>query len=69
MKRLLAVFILVIMVFSLSSCAKSSTEWKSEVYSDKEIESAIKVAKSYFKKEFRACTLTTITYIGCSFLT
>lgn len=36
----------------------------SELYTDSEIQSAIDVTKSYFKKHFSGCTLKSITYLG-----
>lgn len=69
MKRIISVLLCTIMVFSLTACGGNISnvvisEWKSEVYNEKDIESAIEVATDYFKKEFSGCTLTSITYAG-----
>ena len=43
-------------------------DWKpSEIYTDTEIEAAIKTVKEYFKKEFDGCTLTKVGYVGDTF--
>ena len=60
---------ILICVLSLVGCGgKISdvkvTKYQSETYTDKEIEAAIEVAKNYFKKEFKGCTMTEITYAG-----
>ncbi len=57
MKRILSVILCAIMVFSLTACGGNISnvdklEWESEVYTEKDIESAIKVATDYFKKKF-----------------
>ena len=39
-------------------------EYKSDIYSEEEIEEAIEVVKKYFRLEFSGCTLTEITYAG-----
>lgn len=39
-------------------------EYKSDIYSEEEIEEAIEVVKKYFRSEFSGCTLTEITYAG-----
>ena len=36
----------------------------SALYSEREIDDAIKVAEKYFKQHFDGCTLTTISYAG-----
>ncbi len=69
MKKCLAYLLLVISIFSLIGCGGNVsdvkvTEYQSETFAEKEIESAIEVAKEYFKKEFKGCTLTEITYAG-----
>lgn len=69
MKRNLAYLLVLVCVVSLIGCGgKISdvkvTAYQSEIFTDKEIESAIKVAKDYFKKEFKGCTLTEVTYAG-----
>lgn len=76
MKRLICVLLSFTVLFSMSACNvglnKSGdvknvkiVEWEpSKIYSDDEINSAIKAAEDYFKKEFGGCTLTKITYAG-----
>jgi len=69
MKKTLSLLLCAIMTFSFTACGGSISnvkilEWKSQVYSKEEIESAIKVAAEYFKKGFFGCTLTSITYAG-----
>ena len=69
MKKCLAYLFVFISVFSLIGCEGNVsdvkiTEYQSETFIEKEIESAIEVAKKYFKKEFKGCTLTEITYAG-----
>lgn len=69
MKKCLAYFLVFICIFSLIGCGGNVsnikvTEYQSETFTEKEIESAIEVATDYFKKEFKGCTLTEITYTG-----
>ncbi len=69
MKRTISVLLYIIMAFSLTACGGNISnvaklEWESEIYTEKEIESAIEVATDYFKKNFSGCTLTSITYGG-----
>lgn len=70
MKKIISVLLCAMMVFSLTACGGGNVsnviilEWKSEAYTEKDIESAIEVATNYFKKEFSGCTLTSITYAG-----
>lgn len=69
MKKYLTYIMTLVCVFSMVGCGgKVSdvkvTEYKSEIYTEKEIEAAIEVAKDYFKKEFKGCTMTEITYAG-----
>ena len=40
------------------------TAYQSQIYTDNEIQSAIKATETYFKKHFSGCTLTEITYAG-----
>lgn len=76
MKRLICILLCITVLFSMSACdVRLNTtgdvknvkivEWEaSKLYSDDEINSAIKAAEDYFKKEFGGCTLTKITYAG-----
>lgn len=74
MKKLICILLCVTVLFSMSACSVrlynfgdvknvKVEKWEaSKLYSDDEINSAIKVAEDYFKKEFGGCTLTKITY-------
>lgn len=69
MKKCLIYFTVFIFVISLIGCGGNVsdvkvTEYQSETFTEKEIESAIEAAKEYFQKEFKGCTLTEITYAG-----
>ena len=76
MKRLICILLSVTFLFSMSACnVQLNTtgdvknvkveKWEaSKLYSDDEINSAIKAVENYFKKEFGGCTLTKITYAG-----
>lgn len=76
MKKLICILLCVTVLFSMSACSVrlynfgdvknvKVEKWEaSKLYSDDEINSAIKVAEDYFKKEFGGCTLTKITYAG-----
>ena len=64
------VFVLILMCsLSLVACGGNVenckiTECSSEIYSDAEMESAIRVVKNYFRMNFEGCTLTEIGYLG-----
>ena len=69
MKKVLSSVLLSVFVLSLVSCNDNSenvkiTDFKSEIYSDAEIESAIDIIVDYFNIFFEGCTLTEITYLG-----
>lgn len=76
MKRLICILLCVTVLFSMSACnvqlnktgdvkSVKVEKWEaSKLYSDDEINSAIKAVENYFKKEFGGCTLTKITYAG-----
>ena len=76
MKRLICILLCITFLFSMSACdVRLNTtgdvknvkveKWEaSKIYSDDEINSAIKAVENYFKKEFGGCTLTKITYAG-----
>ena len=69
MKKVLSSVLLSVFVLSLVSCNDNSenvkiTDFKSEIYSDAEIESAIDILVDYFNIFFEGCTLTEITYLG-----
>lgn len=69
MKKYLTYIMTLVCVFSMVGCGGKVSdvkviEYKSEIYTEEEIEAAIEVAKDYFKKEFKGCTMTEITYAG-----
>ncbi len=69
MKKVTAIFLTLSMLFILTSCGgniKNVTinEVSSNIYSKKDIENAIDTTLKYFKKNFKGCTLTEISYIG-----
>ena len=69
MKKSLMYFLVFICIVSLVGCGGDAsqvkiTEYQSEMYTEKEIDAAIEAAIKYFKKEFKGCTLTEITYAG-----
>lgn len=76
MKRLICILLSFTVLLSMSACnVQLNTtgdvknvkieKWEaSKLYSDDEINSAIKAVENYFKKEFGGCTLTKITYAG-----
>ena len=69
MKRIITILLCTTMAFALTGCGGNIKnfevlEWESEIYNDKDIESAIEVTADYFKEEFSGCTLATITYAG-----
>lgn len=51
-------------VESNDSVVKKNAKYGSSIYTDGEIESAIKVIKSDFKKDWKGCTLKKIAYLG-----
>ena len=73
MKKVISIFLVLSVMFGLSSCTDKPegsvenvkiTKVSSEIYTDEEIEEAIDVTKNYFKKFFSGCTLTEIEYVG-----
>ena len=68
MKKIFSVLLIVLMLFTLTACGNSTDAvtpaYSSDIHSKEDIETAIKVAKSYFAKEFDGCKLLTITYGG-----
>ena len=74
MKQTVCMFFILAMIFNLVACGGGKVDnvevpdWKpSEIYTDTEIEAAIKTVKEYFKKEFDGCTLTKVGYVGDTF--
>ncbi len=70
MKRYIAILCAVVCLASLAACGGGDvsqvkvTEYESEIYTDKQIQSAIDEIVRYFKKNFEGCTLKEITYAG-----
>lgn len=80
MKKVLCLFLGVIIVFSLCGCdlASNGNEFisgnvenvkvekgePSKIYSDEDINAAVECVKEYFKQNFHDCTLTSISYYG-----
>ena len=68
MKRILILFFAGLLLFSLCGCGNVLFVKKevvpSEIYTEKEIKAAEKVAISYFFKEFDGCSLVSIRYAG-----
>lgn len=70
MKKLLAMILTITILLNLSACGGNVRnvqilDWKpSELYSDRDIEAAIKVIKNEFDLSWRGCTLKEITYAG-----
>ncbi len=64
--------LLLLLTFLLTLCAcggdvskvSISIPSESDLYTTKEIEDAIDVTLDYFKKEFKGCTLTELSYAG-----
>ncbi|MBR6527712.1 MAG: hypothetical protein IKT45_07175 [Lachnospiraceae bacterium] len=70
MKRIAAILLAIACMISLLACGGGDVsevgikEFTSEIYTHKEIESAIDEILHYFKKNFDGCTLREITYAG-----
>lgn len=69
MKKFLLLCIPCLIIVGLAFCGGNVRnvtvqEYTSDIYTDQEIESAIKATKTYFKLHFPGCTLTEITYAG-----
>ncbi len=65
MKRLLFIFSIIVITFSLVACEKTNNVnvsiEKSESFSEEEINNAVETVKTHFKS-FNGCTLTDIWY-------
>ena len=62
---MLAAIVIFIMIFCGGNVWNVSvSEYTSEVYSDREINAAIRTIKWYFKLHFNDCVLTEITFAG-----
>ncbi len=68
MKKLISLILILTLVFSLTACGKTvgtvTPGYSSDIHSTDDIETAIKVAKHYFVKEFEGCKLLSIAYGG-----
>lgn len=68
MKKIVSVFIIIALLFTFTACGNSigavTPAYSSDIHTKDDIETAIKVAKHYFIKEFEGCKLLTITYGG-----
>ena len=71
MKKVISVFAALFIALALAACqggnvsAVETVEWQaSEIYTDDDIESALKTVKNYFSREFEGCTLTKLRYSG-----
>ena len=70
MKKIFVIILLIgVMVFGLCACGGNVTNvevepYESELYTDKDIEAAIRVTKRYFKSQFSGCKLTKLYYAG-----
>ena len=69
MNKLIRIIACMLLVLLTAGCRGNVSdvkvlEYKSDIYSEEEIEEAIEVAKKYFRSEFSGCTLTEITYAG-----
>ncbi len=69
MKTYIGAIVLCAMLLCFTACGGNVKnvnvlEYKSDIYTDAEIDDAIDVAIDYFKAEFSGCTMTEITYAG-----
>lgn len=69
MNKLIRIIACMLLVLLTAGCRGNVSdvkvlEYKSDIYSEEEIEEAIEVVKKYFRSEFSGCTLTEITYAG-----
>ena len=70
MKRIVSILLVIVCMVSFLACGGGDVsevgikDFTSEIYTHKEIESAIDVILRYFKKNFDGCTLREITYAG-----
>jgi len=69
MMKYIAIVSSIICILILTACGGDVSDvmvtvYQSDIYTENEIQSAIKVAKRYFKQNFSGCTLTEITYGG-----
>lgn len=69
MNKLIRIIVCMLLVLLTAGCRGNVSdvkvlEYKSDIYSEEEIEEAIEVVKKCFRLEFSGCTLTEITYAG-----
>lgn len=68
MRKAVIVLLILTLIFLLAGCRRGNTRYlktdigSSDVYTSEDIEKAIQVVASYFRKEFDGCTLRTIEY-------
>ena len=68
MKRIVTFLLVILLTLSLAGCGRGSTRGlqtkigSSDVYTQKDMESAIKIVTEFFRKEFEGCTLKTLEY-------
>ena len=70
MKKYIAILCALVCLLSLAACGGGDVsevgirDFESEIYTHKEIQSAIDVTLRYFKRNFDGCKLREITYAG-----
>lgn len=68
MKRIVTFLLVILLTLSLAGCGRGSTRGlqtkigSSDVYTQEDMESAIKIVTEFFRKEFEGCTLKTLEY-------
>ena len=68
MKRIVTFLLVILLTLSLAGCGWGSTRGlqtkigSSDVYTQEDMESAIKIVTEFFRKEFEGCTLKTLEY-------
>ena len=68
MKRIVTFLLVILLTLSLAGCGWGSTRGlqtqigDSDVYSRKDIASAMEIVTEYFRREFEGCTLKTLEY-------
>lgn len=69
MKRILCLALTMLVLLSFTGCGKISSTMAitcdtSEIYSTSDIHDAMDVVRSYFRRNFRGCTMTELGYAG-----